>query len=774
MAGSIYTTGGTVQAGGGIYLSRKADDELLQLCREGQFAYVLTSRQMGKSSLMVQTAARLEDEDITSVIIDLTKIGTNVTPEQWYLGLLTEIDESLMLDTDIFDWWEENSHLGVTQRLTRFFEEILLGEVDGRIVLFVDEIDTTLGLGFTDDFFIAIRYFYTARAQNSELGRLSVVLIGVASPGDLISDPQRTPFNVGRRVNLTDFSWDEAQGFAAGLSESPDKAQEILRWVMQWTGGHPYLTQRLCQGVVESERTEWSAAAVERLVEQLFLTAGVRNDNNLLFVRDMLVRRTPNENGSVYEVLTTYQEIWRERELVLDEEQSLIKSHLKLAGVVRRDETKGSLYVSNAIYRGVFDEGWVREHLPVNWVKRLQRARAAIGALAAITIVALTFGTWAVSAQRKTDRALDREKTALTNAEAEKERADKERQRAESNAKDARDQEELAIEKAKEADQQAQEAEKQAKRAREQTVIAEQRRTEAQEATQRAETARVAEAEQRKAAEAARLAEAEAAQFAMAREAEANKQTEIATVQALWAQSKALLLAEKPIESMIIALKASQSVEFSQNPEAKPPALAALQQVTYPDKDFILQLSPTFRERNRLERHQGSVRSVAFSTDGNTLASASSDGTVKLWDRNSGTELASLQGHQGSVLSVAFSTDGNTLASASDDGTVKLWDRNSGTELASLQGHQGWVWSVAFSTDGNTLASASSDGTVKLWDRNLDSLIARSCDWLGGYLSHNPDGQRIVKKDGICHDYLLRSVSPQETLFGKFLNWLNG
>ena len=471
----------------------------------------------------------------------------------------------------------------------------------------------------------------------------------------------------------------------------------FLRLVLLCSLGHPYLTQRLCQGVVESERSEWSAAAMERLVEDLFLTAGVRNDNNLLFVRDMLVRRTPDENKSVYEVLTTYSEIWRERELVLDEEQSLIKSHLKLAGVVRRDETKGSLYVSNAIYRGVFDEGWVREHLPVNWVRRLQRARAAIGALAAVTVVALTFGTWAVSAQRKTDRALDREKTALTNAEAEKERADKERQRAESNAKDARDQEELAIEKAKEADQQAQEAEKQAKRAREQTVIAEQRRAEAQEATQRTEAARVAEAEQRKAAEAARLAEAEAAQFAMARETEANnqraraeKQTEIATVQALWAQSKALLLAEKPIESMIIALKAAQSVEFSQNPEAKPPALAALQQVTYPDKDFILQLSPTFRERNRLERHQGSVRSVAFSND------------------------------------------------------------------------------------GNTLASASADVTVKLWDRNLDSLIARSCDWLGGYLSHNPDGQRIVKKDGICQDYLFRSVSPQETLFGKFLNWLNG
>ena len=105
---TIYTTGGTVQAGGGIYLSREADDELLNLCREGKFAYVLTPRQMGKSSLMVQTARRLETEGITSLIIDLTRIGTEVTPEQWYLGLLTEMDETLMFDTDIFEWWEQH------------------------------------------------------------------------------------------------------------------------------------------------------------------------------------------------------------------------------------------------------------------------------------------------------------------------------------------------------------------------------------------------------------------------------------------------------------------------------------------------------------------------------------------------------------------------------------------------------------------------------------------------------------------------------------------
>ena len=75
----IYTVGGTVQASGGIYISRDADKELLRLCRLGEFCYVLTARQMGKSSLMVATMERLAEEGIRSVEIDLTEMGTELS-----------------------------------------------------------------------------------------------------------------------------------------------------------------------------------------------------------------------------------------------------------------------------------------------------------------------------------------------------------------------------------------------------------------------------------------------------------------------------------------------------------------------------------------------------------------------------------------------------------------------------------------------------------------------------------------------------------------------
>jgi hypothetical protein len=341
---SIYTVGGTVQASGGLYLPRKVDEELLALCRAGTFAYVLTSRQMGKSSLMVRTAERLAEGGIHAVIIDLTQLGTQLTAAEWYLGLLTIIADSLMLETDVMSWWQAHAHLGVTQRLTRFFQEILPAEVKNAVVIFVDEIDTTLNLPFTDDFYAAIRYLYNARALVPAYQRLSFVLIGVATPSDLISDPQRTPFNIGQRVDLTDFTFEEALPLADGLGLPPDEARDVLHRVMHWTGGHPYLTQRLCDAIAEQKRESWSEADVDGVVTRTFFGETSEQDHNLQFVRDMLLKRAPD----VTSVLATYQEIRLGRHPVRDEEQSLVKTHLKLSGIVRREQD--TLRVRNPIY----------------------------------------------------------------------------------------------------------------------------------------------------------------------------------------------------------------------------------------------------------------------------------------------------------------------------------------------------------------------------------------------------------------------------------------
>lgn len=142
--------------------------------------------------------------------------------------------------------------------------------------------------------------------------------------------------------------------------------------------------------------------------------------------------------------------------------------------------------------------------------------------------------------------------------------------------------------------------------------------------------------------------------------------------------------------------------------------------------------------------HTLPVYSVAFSPDGQTLASSSKDSTIKLWDIRNGQLKTTLTGHSFDITSVAFSPNGQTLASGSSDRTIKLWDVHSGKLKSTLTKHSGSVKSVAFSPDGQTLASGGE--AIKLWDVRTGKLknTLTGHSGLSDFVAFSPDGHTLV------------------------------
>ena len=133
-ASEFYVAGGTLRPGSPSNVERPEDEELFNLALAGEFCYVLTARQMGKSSLMIRIARRLRAQKVHSVILDLTKIGTEVSVEQWYLGLHTHLKSQLGLPVDPEAWWTEQALVSAVQRFTDFLHDVVLAETSGPVV----------------------------------------------------------------------------------------------------------------------------------------------------------------------------------------------------------------------------------------------------------------------------------------------------------------------------------------------------------------------------------------------------------------------------------------------------------------------------------------------------------------------------------------------------------------------------------------------------------------------------------------------------------------
>lgn len=744
--GTRYQVGGSLPFNAPSYVCRQADQTLFDAVMRGEFCYVLTARQMGKSSLRVHTMQRLQAEGVICTAIDVTKIGSqNLTADQWYASLVGSIMMGLNLGSqvDLRNWWRDRSNLTPVQRLSEFVETVLITGLEQPIAIFIDEIDSLLSLNFSmDDFFAWIRFIYNHRADNPALKRLSMVLLGVTTPADLIQDKTRTPFNIGCSITLQGFQAHEVAPLSQGLQAKTAQPEALVKAILAWTNGQPFLTQKLCAWVDQQSQpippgTEQTW--IDALVQDRIVTNWDAHDEpeHLKTIRNRLLRHEQQAGR----LLGLYQQILHQGRIAADDSPEQME--LRLTGLV--ELRGGYLHIQNRIYPAVFDNNWIEQQLAS--LRPYSLALQAWVRSDGLDTSTLLRGQALESATRwATGKSLSNQDYQFLKASQEQANHDVQLTL-------------IAERKAKEAAEQANEiltnAQQKARRITRNALVG-----------------------------LGFVSVITVVAIATLVQTNRTLQTTQAslTLEQLGVQTLQQFSVNQ-IAALLSSLDAARQLQTLVKPHQP------LQ--TYPTTKpiFVLQqILDQIQARNTWQTQQGRLLGGQWSVDGNSILTAGSDGSIRRWaiagrpqttlinNTNginrflisaasqrlitagedgqikfwtlAGKPLQTLNPNQGSFRSVRLDPQEQRLGTAGQGDTVKIWSMATGELLQTLATGQGQILSLAFGPNGETIATAGWDGTLKLWSKSGALLRAWPVNPLNplpaNSIVFHPNGQQLL------------------------------
>jgi WD40 repeat protein len=492
---------------------------------------------------------------------------------------------------------------------------------------------------------------------------------------------------------LSGFQLHEAQPLIQGLNGILSDPQAVFQEILNWTGGQPFLTQKVCQLVAQSGAIDdhISAIVATRLIDNW---AAQDEPPHFRTIRDRLLRNEQNAGR----LLGLYQQILQNKEIQADDSQEQME--LLLSGLVVKQQ--GYLHVYNRIYAKIFDLDWVE--------KQLQNLRP----------YAQDFKAWIASNCQDESYLLKGQLLQKSEAWAKDKQLSNQDYHflAASQEADKR-QVQGALAVSEEANQILSSAQQQARKTIQKSLVG--------------------------------LSIVSGIAIALLglsalfgwQTAQQKQRVALGEVKSLTISSETLFSNNQILDALLQSLRAGQKLKQIGWNNADPELRMLVQ-------DDLRQALYWVRESNRLQGHSDAITRVKFSPNGQTIASASWDKTIKLWSRD-GQLLHTLRGHEDAVWSVSFSPDGKLLVSASRDKTVKLWRVQDGKALATFRGYQDWVACVGFSPNGQQIASVGWNGTLKLWDLNGQELVSfPTHDAPVTAISFRPNGKAIAtaSRDG--------------------------